>query len=180
MNQQPEKIYCYIRNFIYTTTHHLTCSIYSMIKQYLFAALFLFFSISNADSTLTTEDWADLSDIARETHSPIVIVFNADTCNYCRRLKEEVIGPLSQQRDGKLPLIREFDIYSNGKIIDFNGDSIRSRQFRNRYNIFAVPTLLILDANGNPLTDPIVGYNSQDEYLELLQSSLIASFRALE
>jgi hypothetical protein len=39
---------------------------------------------------------------------------------------------------------------------------------------------MILDAEGNPLTDPIVGYNSQDEYLELLRTSLIASFQALD
>ncbi|MEW8506492.1 MAG: thioredoxin fold domain-containing protein [Candidatus Thiodiazotropha sp.] len=151
-----------------------------MIKQYLFAALLLVFSRAYADTSLTTDDWADLSDRARATQSPIVVVFNADTCNYCRRLKEEIIKPMSRQHDSKLPLIREFDIYSNGKIIDFNGDHIRSRQFKNRYNIFAIPTLLILDADGKPLTDPIVGYNSQNEYLELLQTSLIASFQALE
>ncbi|MES9993547.1 MAG: thioredoxin fold domain-containing protein [Candidatus Thiodiazotropha sp.] len=151
-----------------------------MIKQYLFAAVLLFLSSAYADSTLTTDDWADLSHIARETHSPILVVFNTDTCDYCRRLKEEVIEPLAKQHESRQPLIREFNIYSNGKIIDFNGDPIRSRQFKNRYKIFAVPTLIIVDADGEPLTDPIVGYNSQDEYLELLQSSLIASFQALE
>lgn len=151
-----------------------------MIKQYLFVALFLFFGISSADPSLTTHDWADLSDIARERHSPILVVFNADTCSYCQRLKQEVIEPLTHNSDNTLPLIREFDIYSSGKIIDFNGDSIRSRQFKRRYNIYAVPTLMILDPDGKPLADPIVGYNSQDEYLELLRTSLVASFQSLE
>jgi thioredoxin-related protein len=148
-----------------------------MIKQYLYIALFLFSGISFADST---RDWADLSNIARETHLPILVVFNADTCGYCQRLKNEVIEPLTHDTDQKLPLIREFDIHSSGKINDFSGDPIRSRQFKKRYKIFAIPTLMILDAEGNPLTDPIVGYNSQDEYLELLRTSLLASFQALD
>ncbi|MEW8028079.1 MAG: thioredoxin fold domain-containing protein [Candidatus Thiodiazotropha sp.] len=151
-----------------------------MIKQYLFVALVLFSGTSSADPALTTDDWSNLSTVARETHSPIVVVFNAETCGYCQRLRNEVIEPLTHETAHKLPLIREFDIYSNGKIIDFNGDSIRSRQFKRRYNIYAVPTLMILDPDGNPLTDPIVGYNSQDEYLELLRTSLVASFQALE
>jgi thioredoxin-related protein len=151
-----------------------------MIKQYLFIALFLFFGVSLADPTMRTKNWADLSNTARETHLPILVVFNADTCGYCQRLKDEVIEPLTHDSDHKLPLIREFDIHSSGKIIDFNGDPIRSRQFKKRYNIYAIPTLMILDPDGKPLTDPIVGYNSQDEYLELLRTSLVASFQALD
>lgn len=151
-----------------------------MIKQYLFAALMLYFGTCHADPTTATSDWANLADIARQTHSPIVIVFNADACDYCKRLKEEIIEPLSHDTASSRPLIREFDIYSSGKIIDFNGDAIRSRQFKKRYHIFAIPTLVILDADGKPLTDPIVGYNSHDEYLELLRTSLIASYQALE
>jgi thioredoxin-related protein len=150
-----------------------------MIKQLLFTTLLLFFGTVQAEPASSTNDWAGISHIARERHSPILVLFNADTCGYCQRLKHEVIEPLSRDSGQKLPLICEFDIHSNGKIIDFNGDPIRSRQFKRRYNIFAVPTLLILDPDGTPLTDPIVGYNSQEEYLELLRSSLVASFQAL-
>ncbi|MCU7919368.1 MAG: thioredoxin fold domain-containing protein [Candidatus Thiodiazotropha sp. (ex Epidulcina cf. delphinae)] len=151
-----------------------------MIKQYLIFVLLLFAGLSHAEPPLTTTDWSDTSAIARKRHSPILVVFGADECGYCVRLMEEVIEPLSLQSDRKLPLIREFDIYSSGKITDFNGDPIRSRQFKSRYQVYAIPTLFILDADGKPLTDPIVGYNSQDEYRELLRSSLGASFAALE
>lgn len=151
-----------------------------MTKWYLFAALFLFFGSSFADPITTTRDWSDLATTARETHLPILVVFNAETCGYCQQLKVEIIEPLSRETDRKLPLIREFDINSSGKIIDFNGNPIRSRQFKRRYNIYAIPTLMILDPDGKPLTNPIVGYNSQQEYLELLRTSLVASFQALE
>ncbi|MCU7922052.1 MAG: thioredoxin fold domain-containing protein [Candidatus Thiodiazotropha sp. (ex Dulcina madagascariensis)] len=151
-----------------------------MIKQYLVFVLLLFVGLSHAEPPLPTTDWSDTSAIARKSHSPILVVFGAEACGYCVRLMEEVIEPLSLQSDRKLPLIREFDIYSSGKITDFNGDPIRSRQFKSRYQVYAIPTLFILDADGKPLTDPIVGYNSRDEYRELLRSSLGASFAALE
>jgi thioredoxin-related protein len=150
-----------------------------MIKQYFFTALLLFLGAAEAEPPSSTKDWEGISYAAREKHTPILVLFNAETCGYCQQLKHEVIEPLTHDSEQKLPLIREFDIYSNGKIIDFNGDPIRSRQFKRRYNIFAVPTLVILDPDGTPLTDPIVGYNSQEEYLEILRSSLFASFQAL-
>jgi thioredoxin-related protein len=126
-------------------------------------------------------DWSDVSESARLKHSPILVVFSAETCGYCVKLKHEVIEPLSHDPNagGKL-LIREFDINAGGKIVDFDGEPIRSRQFKRRYGIFATPTLLILDADGHPLSDPLVGYNSAGEYRELLHASLVDSYRALK
>jgi hypothetical protein len=39
---------------------------------------------------------------------------------------------------------------------------------------------LILDADGQLLTDPLVGYNTANEYRELLHASLVNSFEALK
>ncbi|MEJ2590631.1 MAG: hypothetical protein P8178_04365 [Candidatus Thiodiazotropha sp.] len=79
-------------------------------------------------------------------------------------------GRTAQPRE---PLIREFDINAGGKLTDFDGERIRSRQFKRRYGIFATPTLLILDPDGKLLSDPIVGYNSAGEYRQLLEQSLL-------
>ena len=57
---------------------------------------------------------------------------------------------------------------------------IDRHELRSSYGIFATPTLLIIDAEGRPLTDPIVGYNSASEYKELLNASLVTSYKALE
>lgn len=127
-----------------------------------------------AASPATTRDWADVSQAARLRHSPILVVFSAETCSYCVRLKQEIIEPLARHpKDARDPLIREFDINAGGKVTDFDGERIRSRQFKRRYGIFATPTLVILDADGKLLTDPIVGYNSAQEYRELLHQSLV-------
>lgn len=122
----------------------------------------------------TTRDFADVSRAARQRHTPILVIFSADTCGYCLKLKQEVIDPLTRQPDrGDRPLIREFDINAGGKVTDFDGERIRSRQFKRRYGIYATPTLVILDPDGRLLSDPIVGYNSAREYRRLLRQSLL-------
>ena len=142
-------------------------------KQYLASLLVSLISgTAFATQPPSTADWAHVSNVARRSHSPVLVLFSTESCGYCERLKKEVIEPLKQQPDEEIPLIREFDINKGGKITDFNGEPIRSRQFKRRYHIFATPTLLILDADGHPLSDPIVGYNSAPEYLELFHTGL--------
>ena len=147
--------------------------------QYLATLLLLLFSVAAAAESPET-DWSLVSDQARDRHQPILVVFSTETCGYCTRLKREVLDPIARDERSKQLLIREFDINAGGKITDFNGDRIRSRQFKKRYGIFATPTLLILDPGGNPLSEPLVGYNSPSEYRELLQNHLVTSFRALD
>ncbi|MCU7845184.1 MAG: thioredoxin fold domain-containing protein [Candidatus Thiodiazotropha sp. (ex Monitilora ramsayi)] len=153
-----------------------------MLKQYLISfALILFTLPASAENSASAVDWSDVGRIAREHHSPILVVFSADSCSYCVRLKKEIIDPLTRDRtNDHTMLIREFDINSGGKIIDFDGDAVRSRKFKQRYGIYATPTLLILDAEGRLLSDPIVGYNSAPEYMELLNASLVSSLEALK
>jgi thioredoxin-related protein len=152
-----------------------------MIKRYLISIFLLVSSgLSLADPINTHTNWADTSALARQNHTVIMVVFESEDCGYCVKLKQEILNPLSDTAKQNLPLIKEFDIYSGGKVTDFNGDVIRSRQFKERYQVFAVPTLLILDPDGNLLADPIVGYNSQEEYERLLQESLMASYSALD
>jgi thioredoxin-related protein len=151
-----------------------------MIKHYLILALFLLSTQLGLADPDSTTNWADASASARENHSPIVVLFESQGCGYCMKLKREVLQHLPDKVTAQRPVIKEFDIYAGGKIIDFDGDPIRSRHFKERYHIFAVPTLIIMDAHGTPLTDPIVGYNSKEEYQELLNSSLITSYSALE
>ncbi|MET0067962.1 MAG: thioredoxin fold domain-containing protein [Candidatus Thiodiazotropha sp.] len=152
-----------------------------MIKQY-FSTLMLVLvtSLTQAGDLPTTRDWADASQAAQQEHVPILAVFESEDCGYCERLRKDILSPLSDTCSLQPPLVKEFDIDTGGKLTDFNGDPIRSRQFKQRYNIYAVPTLVFLAPDGTPLTDPIVGYNlKQDEYRALLRASLMDSYKAL-
>lgn len=146
-----------------------------MMNKLLTLATLVLFSISplvSADPGKSSQqDWSQIARQAELAQLPLLVLFTADECAYCERLKQEVLKPLlRQEKPHRLAVFREVDINTGGKMIDFNGESIRSRLFKDRYQVFATPTLLILNAHGDPLANPIVGYNSQDEYLNLLKS----------
>ena len=124
-------------------------------------------------SPSATSDWSQAARDAKVSQSPIIILYTAQTCGYCERLKQEVLIPMFGHTVKTAPaLLKEVDINSGGKMIDFDGEPIRSRQFKQRYHVFATPTLLILDSSGEPLTDPIVGYDSKDRYQSRLERLL--------
>jgi thioredoxin-related protein len=152
-----------------------------IIKRYLFKLLLIVSTgLVHAETLPSTQDWADAAVLAKQNHIPILVIFESENCGFCERLKQEILIPLPHTCTLQPPLIKEFDIYSRGKVTDFNGELIRTRRFKNRYHIYAVPTVLFLDPEGNPLTEPIVGYNLQQEkYRKRLHSSLIASYKAL-
>jgi thioredoxin-related protein len=151
-----------------------------MHKQFLILAALSLLCLSSltAGDTLkcTARDWSQTAKLAQESKAPILILYTAHECAYCERLKAEVLQPMfKSDHENHLAVVREVDINTGGKMTDFNGEPIRSRQFKQRYHVFATPTLLILDSDGTPLRDPIVGYNSQEQYQTLLKSALKGS-----
>ncbi|MET0101315.1 MAG: thioredoxin fold domain-containing protein [Sedimenticola sp.] len=150
------------------------------MKKFIILILLSIFSLAvfsvQAGSPLdnyTTDDWSVTSEEARKGNLPIMIVFSADDCSYCEHLKEEILNPgvLSGTLDKKV-LVREFNIDVGGKITDFDGERIRARMFVNRYKVFATPTVVFVDADGETITPPIVGYNNPDDYRERLHKAL--------
>ena len=146
--------------------------------QYLCIALLLALITGLAMATppkqiLPGDDWAAEASAAQSDGTPIMLVFTADNCSYCERLKRELLKPLLQtgQLSGSVRL-REFNIDHGGKIVDFDGERIRSRIFVDRYKIFATPTVLLLDQQGNALAPPIVGFNNAENYRVLLTQAI--------
>jgi hypothetical protein len=77
-------------------------------------------------------------------------------------------------------LVREIDLDTGGKITDFDGEKVRARIFLSRYKVFATPTVLFLDAHGERLHEPLVGFNGVDKYQPLLRQALRKSLLALQ
>ncbi len=150
------------------------------MKRTLFLLFLLFFIGAAANAGQPVTDWSREAAQARSADLPILVIFTADDCHYCEQLKRQVIepgihgGPLQ----GKA-LVREFDIHRGGKITDFDGDRIRSRIFVNRYQVFATPTVVILDGSGAPLTEPLVGFDDAESYRERLSQALDNALIAL-
>ena len=117
-----------------------------------------------------TDDWSAEAAEARRFGTPILILFSDEDCGYCERLKKDVLEPLVRGKELRsFARIRELDIDRGGKIRDFDGEKIRTRIFVNRYDIYATPTLMLVDNRGNPLGTPIVGFNSREDYIPYLE-----------
>lgn len=128
----------------------------------------------------TTGDWSMEALQAKSAGIPIMVIFSTDHCPYCVRLREEVLKPLIKNGalKGKV-LMREFNIEDGGKITDFNGERIRARIFVSRYQIYATPTVVLVDHQGKPLTEPIVGFNEANSYTNFLDEAISSAVMSL-
>ena len=150
-------------------------------------ALFLVLALSTlaavADPDLfdrEQRDWSQVGELARDRRLPVVVLVSSEDCGYCRRLKDEILLPM--QRDGSLAdqaVLGELGMYSGGKLVDFDGERVRTRIFLDRYQIYAYPTLLFLDDRGRPIHGALVGYNGRERYQPLLLDALSQSRAAL-
>jgi len=131
-------------------------------------------SASDCDpSEVSYGDWAATAAAAEQAKIPVVIVFISEDCGYCELLRTTFLDP--QRKTGALEqraVIRSFDIDADGKINDFDGEPIRARHFVKRYEVFATPTVVMVDYEGQPLADPIVGFNDPDAYRTLFETTL--------
>ncbi|MCW8906465.1 MAG: thioredoxin fold domain-containing protein [Sedimenticola sp.] len=119
------------------------------------------------------QDWSMEASQAQRKHQPIMLLFTSRDCHYCDRLEQEVLLPL--RNEGTLPArvhLRQFNIDRGGKLVDFDGEKIRARLFLSRYHVYATPTVVLLDHQGRPLAEPIVGYNGVARYLPILQQAI--------
>jgi thioredoxin-related protein len=101
--------------------------------------------------------------LARDQGLVILLEFASESCEYCRLLEEEFLKPMliDQEYRNKV-IIRtvRFDGYKSFK--GFKGESTSPDQFASRYNIQVTPTMVFLDANGDELSEKLVGIWSID------------------
>ena len=127
-----------------------------------------------------TDDWESEANQARQSGVPVMVVFSAENCPYCDRLKTEVLAPnLQQGQFARRVHIREFDIDRGGKITDFDGEPIRGRIFVSRYEVFATPTVLLLDHSGELLTAPLIGFDNPEDYNDRLRNNIASALHTL-
>lgn len=120
-------------------------------------------------------------DAARGAKKPILIFFNLTGCHYCRGALREVIVPMYRSKEWRdLVEFRQITVDDGRRIVDFGGKTVESIEFaRERRGTFT-PTVLVVDADGKPLGEPIVGVANFDfygAYVEGLLNSAVAELR---
>lgn len=119
---------------------------------------------------------ADLSQeakIAREQRIPILVLFSSPGCVYCNRVRSEVLIPttLNADYDNKV-IMREVEVGSHAKLIDFDGKRITQAQFAAAHKVSFTPTVKLFDARGREVANPIVGLVTLDYYGGMLDQNI--------
>lgn len=128
----------------------------------------------------SAEDLSAAADQAQLAGNPVMLLFSANNCIYCERLRNELLDPMVQS--GKLSSVvhlAEINIDQGGKISDFDGEPVRNRIFVDRYNVFATPTVLLVDYRGQALAQPIIGFNDASNYRPLLDRAILDATAAI-
>lgn len=111
------------------------------------------------------------ADLAREAESckirqlPMLVLFTAPNCAYCERVRQEFLLPM-QRNPGYADKVvfRQVDMRSNNKLLDFSGNATTYARFARLHKIVLTPTIKLFDADGNSLTEPLVGLSTPDFY----------------
>jgi thioredoxin-related protein len=93
----------------------------------------------------------------------ILIEFASDSCEYCRLLEEEFLKPMLIDRDySEKVIIRSVSLDDHRAFRGFDGELTTANLFSSKYDIEVTPTMVFLSANGDELSDKLVGIWSID------------------
>lgn len=104
--------------------------------------------------------------------APILVLFKSEYCPYCIQVLDEFLMPMQRrpQYDNKV-IFRQINISNSHKLINFNGKPISQSEFARANEVWAVPTVVLFDAEGNVLTK-IIGLLTVDFYLAYLDDAI--------
>lgn len=127
------------------------------------------------------DDLVNIGKLAATRKAPIMLVFTRPECPYCARAKKEHLEPMRiSQNYGAKIIMREIVAADERTVLrDFNGNSTTHGEFARRYDIRSVPTVLVVDPQGKPLAEPIIGLTSPDFYNLYLEQAIDAGRVAL-
>jgi len=110
---------------------------------------------------------------AQQRQAVMMLVFTEATCPYCMRAKRDYLEPMQAGRDyGGKVLMREVDVRRDNALRDFAGTTTTQAAFARRYAIRVVPTVIVVDYAGKPLTEPLVGLLTEDFYQLYLERAV--------
>ena len=121
----------------------------------------------------------DLTTDAKESSNkqiPILMFFSMEHCPFCMEVQEDYLKPIlrNSEYDNRV-IIRKMRIDSAGTIRDFKGNERDPGEFSDDYNVSMVPTLVLVDSQGNKISPPIIGIANSHYYSAELDDAIESS-----
>lgn len=120
-------------------------------------------------------DWRFDSGEAARAHRPLVLFFTLPGCRYCADVRQRYMLPLVRQGQ----LVREVEIGSATPVDGLPGTPTQDAVAR-KFGVRAAPTVILVDAQGRPLADPIIGGDVAGMYGGYLDNAFERAGRELE
>lgn len=134
------------------------------------------------DAVTASRDLATAGREAADKGLPVLLLFSRADCRWCAKVRREYLRPLARETPPRA-VIREVRIDTGSALLDFAGRRTTSADFARRYRAHFAPTVMFLDAQGQPLgppeADPIVGFRTADFYGAYLERALDAAHHSI-
>jgi thioredoxin-related protein len=110
---------------------------------------------------------------AAKRQVPILILFTSPGCPYCDRVKREYLVPMHKDPAYRTrALIREVTVGDTTPLTGFDGTATTEGAFAAAHKVFMVPTVKVVDTQGNDTGEAIVGMLTPDYYFAYLEAAI--------
>lgn len=110
----------------------------------------------------------------------IVVLYSTPGCPWCHKVREGYLKPMLANADeAARVIIREIDVASDARLIDFDGAATSQREFAARRGIRFVPNVAFFGPRGEAVADALVGFTSADFYGAYLDARIDAGLAKL-
>ena len=122
------------------------------------------------------DDLAALGKLSGARKTPIMLVFTQPDCSYCISAKKDHLERMRVSRNyGAKVIMREIEAGNDNLALrDFEGNPTTHGALARKYDVRSVPTVIVVDAHGKPLTNPVIGLTAPDFYDLYLEQAIDA------
>ena len=117
---------------------------------------------------------------ARNKQVPVLLFFSMEHCPFCAVVEEDFLKPMLRNSDyADKVIIRKIKIDDSHFVKDFAGESREADEFSDDYNVSMVPTIVLVDANGNVVSPAIKGIRNEHYYSAELDDAIDSSIHKI-
>lgn len=120
----------------------------------------------------SAENLARDAEAMRAGRMPMVVLYSQARCSYCDEARTYLVPMASNPANARRALFRQIDIDSDAPLTDFAGQASTHRRVARALGARFTPTVVVLDAEGKPIGEPILGMRLADFYGQYVENAI--------
>lgn len=148
----------------------ITISISNQMPKFFLIACVLFTASVQAELA-EIGDWHQLQAQSIAMQAPILVMFARSDCDYCKRLEEQQLLPLSRSAEGATLIVRKHTQDLALPPVLLADQRFYPQELVRHFAVEIIPTVLLLNDQGLELAR-LTGYNGSDFYTLRLEHAI--------